>query len=262
MQIYDKYILLLFSLIEHLSERLGEMTQRTDIFYDTPVFRPAGDRGLLMEFGNQIDPDINSKIRAMASRLARQLPEGVEEIIPTYCALILVYDPMITDPDTLIPCLISLNTTLDNASLPHPKIIELPVCYHSSLGPDLEHVAEINGLTPEEVVEIHTAPLYPIYMIGFTPGFPYLGGLSEKIHTPRLSSPRIRVPAGSVGIANNQTGIYPIASPGGWQLIGQCPVKLFDPARENPILLRAGDHLRFSPISLDQFLRIKEATEA
>jgi len=237
------------------------MTQREGRFYDRPVFRPAGDRGLLMEFGNRIDPEINLKIRAMASRLSRDLPLGVEELIPTYCALILVYDPMVTAPDILIPFLTSLNTSLDNIPLPDPQIIELPVCYHSSLGPDLNHVAEVNGLTPKEVVEVHTAPLYPIYMIGFTPGFPYLGGLSEKIHTPRLASPRTHVPEGSVGIANNQTGIYPIDSPGGWQLIGQCPVKLFDPLRDNPILLRAGDRLRFLPISLDEFFGIKEEAQ-
>lgn len=212
-----------------------------------------------MEFGNGIDPGINSKIRAMAHRLGEDLPLGVDEIIPTYCSLILIYDPMITAPDTLIPQLVLLNANLDNHGHVEPDIVELPVCYHASLGPDLAHVARVNDLTPEAVVKIHTTDLYPIYMIGFTPGFPYLGGLSEKIHTPRLSSPRTRVPAGSVGIANNQTGIYPIESPGGWQLIGQCPIKLFDPLGENPILLKAGDVLKFTAISLDEFHKIKEA---
>jgi len=235
------------------------MTQKTRLLYKDPVFRLVGDRGLLMELANSIAPEINARIRAVAGQLALDMPKGVEEIIPTYCALILVYNPTVTDPGTLIPCLISLNATLEDAPLPEPEIVELPVCYHPSLGPDLGHVAEANGLTPEEVVDIHTSPLYPIYMIGFTPGFPYLGGLSEKIHTPRLSSPRIHVPAGSVGIANNQTGIYPIDSPGGWQLIGQCPVKLFDPMQEPPILLRAGDMLRFFSISLDGFKRMKAA---
>lgn len=235
------------------------MTQATRSFYDAPVFRLAGDKGLLMEFGDAIDPAINSRIRAVAACLEKRLPPGVEEIIPTYCSLILVYDPMATAPDTLIPLLTSIDADLDAAPLPEPNIVELPVCYDPSLGPDLAHVAEVNGLTPETVIQLHTAPLYPIYMIGFTPGFPYLGGLSEKLHTPRLSSPRTRVPAGSVGIANNQTGIYPIDSPGGWQLIGQCPVKLFDPLRKDPILLKAGDRLKFKAISLDEFKTLKEA---
>ncbi len=234
------------------------MNQAANPFYDTPIFRLAGDRGLLMEFGNVIDPAINTRIRAMAGRLSEDLPPGVDEIIPTYCAVILVYDPMATDPDTLIPRLTTLNAELDAHPLPAPVIVELPVCYHPDLGPDLAHVAKVHDLTPEEVVEIHTAPLYPIYMIGFTPGFPYLGGLPERLHTPRLSSPRTHVPAGSVGIANNQTGIYPIASPGGWQLIGQCPVNLFDPHREDPILLTAGSLLKFNAISMDEFRRLKE----
>ncbi len=236
------------------------MTQATSPFYDTPIFRLAGDRGLLMEFGNVIDPKINARIRGIVVRLSEDLPSGVEEIIPTYCAVILVYDPMTTDPATLIPNLTALNTELTAQPLPAPDIVELPVCYHPDLGPDLAHVAKVHDLTPEEVVEIHTTPLYPIYMIGFTPGFPFLGGLPEQLHTPRLSSPRTHVPAGSVGIANNQTGIYPIASPGGWQLIGQCPVKLFDPHREDPILLTAGSLLKFNAISLDEFRKLRRET--
>ncbi len=211
-----------------------------------------------MEFADVIDPDVNTRIRAVAHALAANMPKGVEEILPTYRSLILVYDPMVTDPDHLIPVLKTVNTDLDNAPLPEPDVVELPVCYHESLAPDLAHVAEVNGLHPDEVIAIHTAPLYPIYMIGFTPGFPYLGGLSQKIHTPRLSTPRTHVPAGSVGIANNQTGIYPIDSPGGWQIIGRCPVKLFDPQRSNPILLKAGDRLKFTPICLDKFNEIVE----
>lgn len=226
--------------------------------YETPKFRLAGDRGLLMEFGDLIDPAINAVIRAAADRVGRDLPEGVDEIIPTYCALILIYDPLVTNPNRLIPVLTSLHKALEGSELPEPDVVELPVCYHPDLGPDLAHVAEVHNLTPEMVIEIHTAPLYPVYMIGFTPGFPYLGGLSERIHTPRLSSPRTRVPAGSVGIANNQTGIYPIASPGGWQLIGQCPVKLFDPERDDPILLKAGNLLKFRAVSLEEFNGIKE----
>ncbi len=221
--------------------------------YTDPIFLPAGDRGLLMEFAAGIDPGVNTRIRAVAHELTANMPKGVEEILPTYRSLIIVYDPMVTDLNRLIPILRAVNADLNSAPLPEPDVVELAVCYHENLGPDLAHVAEVNGLSPDEVVAIHTAPLYPIYMIGFTPGFPYLGGLSKKIHTPRLSTPRTHVPAGSVGIANNQTGIYPIDSPGGWQIIGRCPVKLFDPRRETPILLKAGDRLKFTPISLEAF---------
>ncbi|MCP4116994.1 MAG: 5-oxoprolinase subunit PxpB [Desulfobacteraceae bacterium] len=225
--------------------------------YHTPFFRTAGDCGLLMEFGDAIDPGINQRIRAMAGLLEEKPVPGVTEVIPTYCSVIVIYDPCVTTPATLKPLLSRMNKNLAEMKLAEPNTVELPVCYHPTLGPDLESVAKIHGLTPEEVIEIHTRPLYPIYMIGFTPGFPYLGGLSEQLNTPRLDSPRKRVPAGSVGIANNQTGIYPIESPGGWQLIGRCPIKLFDPARKDPILLKAGDLLKFRAIDLDEYHEIK-----
>lgn len=227
--------------------------------HDLPLFRLIGDSGLLMELGKTIDPELNSVIRAMSARLEDSPLPGIREIIPTYCALTLIYDPLAVEPDDLISELSALHAALDIQKLPPRETIELPVCYHSSLGPDLDYVARVNRLTPEKVVEIHTSPVYPIYMIGFTPGFPYLGGLSEKIHTPRLSTPRTCVPAGSVGIANNQTGIYPIDSPGGWQIIGQCPIRLFDPSRDPPVLLKAGGKLRFKAIPLDEFQRLKEA---
>jgi inhibitor of KinA len=138
---------------------------------------------------------------------------------------------------------------------PPPKESVIPVCYGGEYGPDIAFVAEHNHVGIDDVIRLHSEHSYPIYMLGFSPGFPFLGGLSEKLHTPRLTSPRTRVPAGSVGIANNQTGIYPIASPGGWQLIGRSPVRLFDPERPNPFLLRAGDTLRFEPITPDEYRR-------
>lgn len=233
--------------------------------YKQPLFRIAGDQGLLMEYGNSIDPEINSRIRAMASQLnsvqdmSNPSPglKGIVEVIPTYCSVIIIYDPEITAPDILIPELTAMDLDSSQVTLPPPDTVELPVCYDKSFGLDIDHVAKCHDLSIQEVIKIHATPLYPIYMIGFTPGFPYLGGLSEKIHTPRLASPRTLVPAGSVGIANNQTGIYPIDSPGGWQLIGRCPVKLFDPQRENPILLKAGNLLKFTPISMEEYHALK-----
>jgi inhibitor of KinA len=137
----------------------------------------------------------------------------------------------------------------------------VPTLYGGEYGPDIEFVATHNNITPEEVIEIHTATPYLVYMLGFTAGFPYLGGMSEKIATPRLKTPRTRIPAGSVGIAASQTGLYPIESPGGWQLIGRTPIKAFSPQSENPFLFAAGDYLKFRAIEQDEYDKIKELSE-
>lgn len=221
--------------------------------YDTPKFRLAGDRGLLVEFGNAISQEINQRVRAMTIALEKTLLPGVIEVVPTYRSVILVYDPLITNPSRLQPDLLAINAKLSQIETPPPFETVIPVCYGGEFGPDMEFVARHNNLDIEEVISLHSSQSYLIYMLGFSPGFPFLGGLPDKLHTPRLTTPRILVPAGSVGIANNQTGIYPIASPGGWQLIGRSPVKLFDPEKENPFLLKAGDYLRFEPISADEF---------
>jgi len=226
--------------------------------FKKPVFRMAGDRGLLVEFGGSIDPEINQKVRAMSLALEQAMPDGVEEVIPTYRSLLIVYDPERTRPAQLEELIENTEQHLDDIRIPPPKVVEIPVCYGGEFGPDIEHVAKTHDLTVEEVIRLHSEPEYRIYMVGFTPGFPFLGGLSEKLHTPRLESPRTNVPRGSVGIANNQTGVYPIGSPGGWQLIGRTPLKLFAPERENPILYQAGDFLRFKPISISEYRRLEE----
>jgi len=226
--------------------------------FEKPVFRMAGDRGLLVEFGGSIDPEINQKVRAMSLALEQAMPDGVEEVIPTYRSLLIVYDPEKTRPVQLEKVIENTEQRLGDIQIPPPKVVEIPVCYGDEFGPDIEHVAKIHDLTVEDVIRLHSEPEYRIYMVGFTPGFPFLGGLSEKLHTPRLESPRTKVPRGSVGIANNQTGVYPIASPGGWQLIGRTPLKLFAPERENPILYQAGDFLRFKPISISEYRRLEE----
>ena len=194
-----------------------------DGLFEKARFRIAGDRGILVEYGDVIDPAVNNKVRSMAIVMEDKPPEGVIEIIPTY---------------------------------PPPRPVEIPVCYGGELGPDIDTVAATNNLTVEEVIELHCEPEYLIYAVGFSPGFPFLGGLPERLYTPRLETPRTLVPGGSVGIANNQTGIYPVASPGGWQLIGRTPVKLFAPWRQNPFLYQAGDRLKFKPISTDEYDRI------
>jgi len=229
--------------------------------YDKLRFLLAGDRGLLVEFGVAIDPEINRKVREIFLSLEEMPIDGVLEAIPTYRSILTFYDPFRINPERLRKEILDRENKLDKLEIPPPETIEIPVAYGGDLGPDLEFVAQHNGLTREEVIQIHTSGTYLIYMLGFTPGFPFLGGLSERIFTPRLENPRQLVPAGSVGIAINQTGIYPIDSPGGWQLIGRTPIKLYDPTRSPPILLKAGNYLRFKGISKEEFREIERGFE-
>jgi len=224
--------------------------------YDKPRFFLAGDRGLFAEFGASIDPKINQKVRQIFLSLEKTPIDGVVEIIPTYRSILIFYNPSLSNPERLKQEIVDRENSLDKWEIPPPETIEIPVCYGDNFGPDLAFVAQQNNLTPEEVIQIHTSGTYLIYMLGFTPGFPFLGGLSEKLFTPRLENPRQLVPAGSVGIANNQTGIYPIDSPGGWQLIGKTPIKLYDPTGAPPILLKAGNYLKFKQISRKEFLEL------
>ncbi|HBF43049.1 MAG TPA: allophanate hydrolase [Desulfobacteraceae bacterium] len=229
--------------------------------YERAFFRIAGDRGLLVEYGDEIDLEINTKVRAMAIIMKQNTPKGVIETIPTYRSLLLVYDPSITNLAKLQKELQKLEERLEEIQIPPPDTVEIPVCYGGGFGPDIEFVAETHDLSVKEVIQLHSEPEYLIYMVGFTPGFPFLGGLSEKLHTPRLETPRTFVPKGSVGIANNQTGIYPVSSPGGWQLIGRSPIKLFDPERPNPFLYQAGDHIKFNPITPEEYSRLAKEDE-
>jgi inhibitor of KinA len=224
--------------------------------YDKPRFLLAGDKGLLVEFGAAINPEINRKVRHIFLSLEKMPISGVTEVIPTYRSLLIYYDPFQISVERLKREILDRENKLDQWEIPPPETVEIPVAYGDDFGPDLEFVAQHNELTPEEVVEIHTSGTYLIYMLGFTPGFPFLGGLSEKIFTPRRETPRMVVPAGSVGIAKNQTGIYPIDSPGGWQLIGKTPIRLYDPNRSPPILLKAGNYLKFKRISTKEFQEI------
>ncbi|UCD32606.1 MAG: 5-oxoprolinase subunit PxpB [Desulfobacterales bacterium] len=230
--------------------------------FEKAKFRIAGDRGLLVEYGETIDPGVNQKVRSMTMVVEKNMPDGIKEVIPTYRSILVLYDPAVTTPTVLQEKLTAMEERLSGIDIPPPKVVDIPVCYGGEFGPDIDYVAESHGLSAKEVVRIHSEPEYLIYMVGFTPGFPFLGGLSEKLHTPRLETPRTSVPAGSVGIANNQTGIYPITSPGGWQLIGRTPLRLFSPERVNPFLYQAGDRIRFKPISSEEYDRLaKEGGE-
>ena len=226
--------------------------------YDRPVCRLAGDRGFLVEFGHGIDLRVNAKVRAMAKSLENNPLSGILEVIPAYRSLLFIYDPDVTDPDrlgTLVDSLYDTKMALDDQAC---RVVEIPVCYGGDFGPDIGNIQKKSGLTKEQVIQVHAAPEYLIYMIGFTPGFAFLGGLDERLFSPRLDTPRTHVPKGSVGIANNQTGIYPISSPGGWQIIGRTPLNLFAPQKNDPFLYRAGDKIIFVPISASEYDRLTE----
>ena len=221
----------------------------------------AGDSSLLIQFGQEISPEINAQITAFVHLMREQHLEGVTDVIPAFTSLLINYDPRVIDYRKLkrrLEKLLKLEVS-KKASSSH--IFEIPVCYGGEYGPDLENIAKHANLTTQEVITIHSSSDYLIYMLGFLPGFSYLGGLDERIHTPRLANPRIRIPAGSVGIGGSQTGIYPLDSPGGWQLLGLTPVKTYDPNRDVPILFEAGDYIRFVPVSESDFANIKNEVD-
>ena len=221
-------------------------------------YKLAGDKGIVMEFENTISEEVNSQVRSMLLAIDEVSLTAIEEVIPTYRSLLIIYDPFKISTDKLINKLKEIKNNLQNYDLEEPNTIEIPTVYGGEYGPDLQYVANHNNISEEKVIEIHSNREYLVYMLGFTPGFAYLGGMSEKIATPRLDEPREKISEGSVGIAGSQTGIYPIDSPGGWRLIGQTPKKLFDPYSDSPFLIRAGDYIKFKEISEKEFIKLKE----
>ncbi len=217
----------------------------------------SGDKAAVIEFGNSITEDINMKVRSMMIALEESKYDFITEMVPTYRSLLVNYNPLKINYSKLEDILRETENKLSHINIPSPNIIEIPVCYSDEYGKDLVNVASYNKLTKDEVINIHTKRKYLIYMIGFTPGFAYLGGMDEKIATPRLSKPRIKINAGSVGIAGAQTGIYPVESPGGWQIIGRTPIRLFDKQKENPFLLEAGNYIKFVNISKKEYEKIE-----
>lgn len=215
------------------------------------IYKPVGDSSIIIEFENKISKEVNTKVRNICRAIEKNSIKGVEEVIPTYRSLLINYNPLEIEAFTLINQLKSIGTNIKKYEIEKPKIIEIPTLYGGEYGPDLNFVAQYNNLSVDEVIEIHSSKNYLVYMLGFTPGFPYLGGLSEKINAPRLKNPRPRILAGSVGIAGSQTGIYPVESPGGWRIIGRTPLKLFDPESYPYFLVQMGDYLRF--VVIDQY---------
>ncbi|MBQ7245489.1 MAG: 5-oxoprolinase subunit PxpB [Firmicutes bacterium] len=229
----------------------------------------AGDSAVSIRFPEEISEQVNREViyylDCIKSEMAEGKLSGVFDVIPSYAAILLCFDPLVTDGETIKNEVEEI--ILNNFSkelLSHDKnIIEIPVMYGGEYGPDLENVSKHTGLSQEEIIKLHSEPLYPVYMIGFLAGFPYLGGMNPSIATPRLDTPRLSVPEGSVGIAGLQTGIYPIDSPGGWQIIGRTPIKLYDPESSSPFLLSPGDHIKFIPIdkaAFDSYMPLNDAS--
>lgn len=226
------------------------------------LYYPLGDSAIVMELGESISEDIQRCIATIGSFLDEYSFEGFIEYVPAFTTVTVFYDPLVADYETVEALLAEmLEEIADEAYDVESVTVDIPVLYGGSQGPDLAFVAAHSGLSETEIVTLHSAEEYLVYMIGFAPGFPYLGGLNEKIASPRKEIPATNIPAGSVGIAGIQTGIYPIETPGGWQIIGQTPLKLFDAERNPPALIKAGNRLRFIAITEDEFDEIKREAD-
>lgn len=224
-------------------------------------FLPCGDCGITVNFGNEINEEINSLVTRFTSAAEKARIPGAVEYIPAFCSVTVIYDPLKTSAKELTRQLKRAQKHSAGGNDFKPVLYKIPVCYDDEFAPDMESVEKITGLAKEEIINIHTGRDYPIYMLGFLPGFAYLGDMDKRIAAPRLETPRVRIPRGSVGIGGNQTGIYPSDSPGGWRLIGKTPVRVYDEKKEDPILYRAGDRIRFIRITKEDFFRIDKECE-
>jgi inhibitor of KinA len=225
------------------------------MLFDKPHYRLMGDRALLVELGEGVRRDINERILKMAFGLRERQLTGIVEFLPGYRSLMVTYDPLAISLGALKAAVEGVFDGLDALAVPDHKTVRVPVAYGGHYGPDLPWVARYHRIPEQTVVDLHGRSAYQVYMIGFTPGYPYMGELPEELATPRRQTPRVSIPAGSVGIAQKQTGIYPTVSPGGWQIIGRTPLRLFDPSAQPPALLQAGDRVVFYPINPEEFDR-------
>jgi inhibitor of KinA len=222
------------------------------------AFQALGDHAVVVQLGERIDREVFDRVQALSQYLEQATIPGIVEHVPAYTTVTIYYDPLRT---TYAETCIALERLLAKAAtsgVAAARTIEIPVCYGGEFGVDLEYVAERSGATTGEVIAIHCSATYRVHMLGFTPGFPYLGGMPERIAIPRRSAPRLKVPAGSVGIAGSQTGIYPLETPGGWQIIGRTPLALFRPDEDPPTLLSPGNLVRFRRITSDEFAALRE----
>jgi inhibitor of KinA len=224
-------------------------------------FLPAGDTALVVEFGAEIDRGLSNRVLSLSERVRQAKIPGVTETVPTFRSLAVHYDPLVTSAEPLVAV---IREFLAGAAEPRhcARLWRVPACYEEHCAPDLADVARKKGLSIAEVVRLHSEVRYHVYMVGFVPGYPYMGDLPAELALPRRTDPRVRVQAGSIAIATQLTAIYPIESPGGWHLIGTTPVRLFDPSWKRPALLSPGDTVQFEPISWSEYDRVRRAVAA
>ena len=231
------------------SRRPSRLPSKPDDF----CIRSVGDSALAIEFEARIDPTINARVVAVTARLDTLRLNAILDVVPTYRSVTVYYDPLMVTDTSLKARLVQILNHHPQARRTRARIVEIPVCYDEEFGLDLGSIGAMAGLTRSRIIALHSSRVYWVYMLGFLPGFPYMAELPAALAIPRLSAPRRSVPAGSVGIADSQTGIYPIESPGGWRIIGRTPLEIYDLGRRRPFLLAAGDRVRFRPIDRTQF---------
>lgn len=224
-------------------------------------FLQNGDTAITVCFENEISKEVNGFVTSFTCAVEQKGIKGVIELIPAFNSVTVLYDSTVFSAGTLKIKLERIIKKLGNSQQSSAVLYKIPVCYEEEFSPDMKNVEAHTGLSREEIIEIHSSTDYLIYMLGFLPGFAYLGEMDKRLATPRLDSPRVEISRGAVGIGGEQTGIYPVASPGGWQLIGRTPVLVYDRERENPILYKSGDYIRFVPISRNEYFEIEKAVQ-
>lgn len=222
-----------------------------------PDIQFAGDRSLLIKVGEEISRENHEKVHKIFLLLSSLKVQSIQSIHPAYNSILITFDPCVVHPYQIKEIITSLLQQENSVTIPESKIIKIPVCYSDEYALDISNVAKQNSLTIDQVIQFHSQPEYLVYFLGFSPGFPYLGEMSKEIATPRLATPRLKVTEGSVAIGGDQTGIYPISSPGGWNIIGRTPLKFFSPDKEEPTLLKMGDKIKFIPITKKEFQQLK-----
>jgi KipI family sensor histidine kinase inhibitor len=222
-------------------------------------FQAASDQSLMVYFGERITLEAHERVVKLLRLLQSQPLDGVRNLHPAYCSLLVKFDARRWTHAELQAVLRGYLRRLESVILPAPRDVEIPVCYGGEFGPDLSELCDLRGISSARAIALHTSAAYLVYFLGFVPGFAYLGGLAEELVTPRLATPRRRVPAGSVGIAGNQTGVYPFATPGGWRLLGRTPMKMFRAERDGASVLSIGDRVRFVEISAERFAELEKA---
>jgi inhibitor of KinA len=228
----------------------------TPVAGGTP-FQSASDQSLLVYFGQEITPEAHQRVMKLLWLLQSKPVTGIRNLHPAYTSLLVEFDALTLQQDELEAILRLYLDRIEDVRLPEPRLLEIPVCYGGHFGPDLDDLSSMHGITASQAIELHASAVYVVFFLGFVPGFAYLGGLPKALATPRLTSPRRSVPAGSVGIGGDQAGVYPFATPGGWRLIGRTPVAMFRPDRSDMSLLSVGDQVRFVPISREQFAALE-----